>query len=84
MMIKQIYSATKMITKMVEVFKTDVREANQATHIVHKLRQHIPNSYINFDLEDCDNVLRVEAENIPVQSVIKLLNNSGYQCEVLL
>lgn len=84
MMIKQIYSATTMITKMVEVFKTDVREINQAARIIRKLRQHLPNSYINFDLEDCDCILRVEAENIPVQSVINLLNNNGYQCEVLL
>ncbi|MEN0052825.1 MAG: methyltransferase type 11 [Mucilaginibacter sp.] len=83
MRIKQIYSATTMITKMVEVFKTDVREVSQATRIIRKLRQHIPNSYINFDLEDCDNILRVEAENIPVQSVIKLLNNNGYRCEIL-
>ena len=82
-MLKQIYSATNMITKMVEVFKTDVREVNQATLIIRKLRQHIPNSYINFDLEDCDHVLRVEAENIPVQSIIKLLNSNGHQCEVL-
>lgn len=84
MMIKQIYSATKMITKMVEVFKTDVMEISQAARIIRKLRQHVPNSNINFDLEDCDRILRVEAEDIPVQNIIKLLNNSGYQCEVLL
>jgi tRNA G26 N,N-dimethylase Trm1 len=81
-MIRQTYS-TAMISKMVEVFKTDVQDVGQSVKLICKLKEHIPGSCINFDLEDCDNVLRVEAENFTPESVIMLLKKYGYQCEVL-
>lgn len=69
---------------MVEVFKTDVQHADQSLRLIRKLKKHIPGSYINFDLDDCDHILRVEAESIPVQSIILLMKNFGFRCEVLL
>ena len=83
-MIKQKYSTKIMIGKMVEVFKTDVKDKNLSVQLVRKLKKHFPESYINFDLDDCDHILRVEGENISVQSVILLMKNFGYRCEVLL
>jgi len=38
---------------------------------------------INFDLEDCDKILRVEGENILNEKITGLVTESGYQCEVL-
>lgn len=41
------------------------------------------NGKINFDLEDCDRILRVEAESISYQTIIELLNKNGFLAEVL-
>lgn len=68
---------------MVEVFKTDVQDIKQSALLIRKLKEHIPGSCVNFDLEDCDKVLRVEGEYIQPQSIIILLNDCGYRCEVL-
>jgi hypothetical protein len=82
-MIKEIYSTTTMISKMVEVFKTDVQHVDQSVMLVRKLNDHIPACCINFDLEDCDNVLRVEGEKFSAEAVIRILNSCGFKCEVL-
>lgn len=68
---------------MIEVFKTNVQEMEQSKMIVVKLLEHFPNSIINFDLEDCDKILRIHAESISNQSIIELLNSYGYHCEPL-
>lgn len=69
---------------MIEVFKTNVQEVEQSKMIVGKLLEHFPNSHINFDLEDCDSVLRIHASSISNQIIIELLASYGYHCEVLL
>jgi hypothetical protein len=48
------------------------------------LLEHLPHSRINFDLEDCDKILRIEAENIVPERIIEILNANGCYCEVLL
>lgn len=69
---------------MIEVFKTNVQEASQSEMIVGRLLEHFPNSVINFDLEDCDKILRVHSSEISNQQIIELLNLHGFQCEALL
>ncbi|KUJ60725.1 hypothetical protein AR687_17015 [Flavobacteriaceae bacterium CRH] len=69
---------------MIEVFKTNVQEIDQSNMIVRKLLEHFPNSIINFDLEDCDKILRIHALSISNHKIIEVLNSYGYQCEVLL
>nr|WP_294923291.1 hypothetical protein [uncultured Flavobacterium sp.] len=68
---------------MIEVFKTNVQEAEQSNIIVGKLLEHFPNSVINFDLEDCDKILRIHASSISNNKIIDLMNSFGYQCEEL-
>ncbi|WP_343694604.1 hypothetical protein [Flavobacterium sp.] len=68
---------------MIEVFKTNVQEVEQSIMIVGKLLEHFPNSAINFDLEDCDKILRVHAPAISNQKIIEVLNSNGFHCEVL-
>ncbi|MDN5287918.1 MAG: hypothetical protein JWR38_4192 [Mucilaginibacter sp.] len=68
---------------MVEVFKTDVRHTDQSMMLVRKLKTRLPGCCINFDLEDCDNVLRVEGEKFSTEGVIRVLNSCGFHCEVL-
>ena len=69
---------------MIEVFKTNVQEVEQSNMIVGKLLEHFPNSIINFDLEDCDKILRIHAAAISNHKIIDLMNSFGYQCEELL
>lgn len=68
---------------MIEVFKTNVQETEQSKMIVMKLLEHFPNSVINFDLEDCDKILRIHAVSISNKRIIEVLNSYGYLCEVL-
>ncbi len=69
---------------MIEVFKTNVQEAAHSEMIIGRLLEHFPNSVINFDLEDCDKILRIHASEISNHKIIELLNSHGFQCEVLL
>ena len=68
---------------MVEVFKTDVEDSLQAQHILDRLQEKYPGYEINFDLEDCDHILRVSGTSISVPCIISLLKNLGFLCEVL-
>lgn len=68
---------------MIEVFKTNVQERTQAAQLVALLLHHFPGSKINFDLDDCDKVLRVEGENFITGKVMMLVNENGFSCNVL-
>ena len=72
------------LKKMVAVFKTNVLEVNESKAIIQKLLAHLPDSRINFDLEDCDKILRVEHNIILNNEIILLVNTAGYKCEVLI
>ncbi len=68
---------------MVEVFKTDVHNEDRAIMLLSVLSQRFPSHRINFDLEDCDRILRVEGLNILPENIISVLNAYGYQCLIL-
>jgi len=68
---------------MVEVFKTNVQQHEQAEQLASVLRSRFDFWKINFDLEDCDKILRVEGKQICVETIIEILNTHGLQCEVL-
>ncbi len=68
---------------LVEVFKTNVQEAQHAKLLVEMLLEHLPGGRINFDLEDCDKILRVQRHEIISAEIISLLNKQGFNCEVL-
>jgi len=68
---------------MVEVFKTNVERAGEAKILVKKLAKQFPKHKINFDLDDCDKILRVEGKNISPLKIITVVNSLNYQCQVL-
>lgn len=68
---------------MVEVFKTNIVDENTAKTVLNDLAIHLPNSYINFDLEDCDKILRIENCSVHLDLVVSILNNNGFYCEPL-
>ena len=70
---------------MVEVFKTDVLEKDQAQRVLDQLHLKFRNFSANFDLDDCDKILRVESKNGKIKPTLLLmfLNESGVRAEVL-
>ena len=68
---------------MVEIFKTDVSRKSKANTIIFLLQKEFPDLKINFDLKDCDNVLRVEGKSIYIEKIISLLNQQNHLCELL-
>jgi hypothetical protein len=68
---------------MVEVYKTNVQNRVVADEIISHLRQALPGSVINFDLEDCDRILRIDHITIPHSLIEESLSSKGFQCEVL-
>lgn len=68
---------------MIEVFKTNVLEKRDSLRLIEKLATMLPEACIHFDLEDCDKILRIEAEIISAAPIISLLNTHGFTCEIL-
>ena len=70
---------------MVEVFKTNVRDAHYATLLIQQIHNTFTNYTANFDLEDCDNILRVECKEGPIKpsAIIDFLQSFGYIANVL-
>ena len=69
--------------KMIEVFKTNVAEAEHADKLVSLLQQHFPGGRITFDLEDCDRVLRIDNRHVVSARVIEMLKSYNYECCVM-
>ncbi len=69
---------------MIEVFKTNVREQMRAEMILSALVNSYPTLKSNFDLTDCDPVLRVEGSNFVADDIINLLQAKGHFCEPLI
>jgi len=60
------------------IFKTNLKYINYINDIGSGLNVHPDIFKWNVDLQDCDNILRVVANNIPGKEVEQLLANAGY------
>jgi tRNA G26 N,N-dimethylase Trm1 len=67
----------------VEVFKTSVDNKQQAKSLIEEMSQDFPGIKVNFDLEDCAKILRIEATNIQPPVIVEILKRKGFECEVL-
>lgn len=68
---------------MVEVFKTNIQKKAQGKMLLCILSKAFPSLKINFDLSDCDRVLRVEGDNMEAFRIMMLVEEYGFKCEVL-
>lgn len=70
---------------MVEVFKTNVEHHDHADMLIGQIHQVFTGYKANFDLEDCDRILRIKNADGLVHSspVIELLRYYGFEAEVL-
>lgn len=69
---------------MIEVFKTNIKRKGQTKPVIKKLEKNFPGSYVNFDLDDRDNILRVEGDGICPFKIIDLVMADGYECQALI
>ena len=68
---------------MVEVFKTNVQKKTESKMLLSVLSEAFPSFKINFDLSDCDKVLRVEGDNIETLRIMFFVKEYGFNCEIL-
>lgn len=70
---------------MIEIFATSVETEEQAVIVLKHLQLAYPTYKINFDLEDCDNILRVENFNdkLNVRGIKRILTALGFKADVL-
>ena len=70
--------------KKVLVFKTSVQKKKQVRYLKPALNQLMSlGEQWNFDLEDCDNILRIETHGIQAQEVSSVLIKKGFYCREL-
>jgi len=65
---------------IVEVFKTNVQKESDRDYVIGVMQKQFPNYKINFDLEDCDKILRVEGFDLQYNNVMSQVNGLGYMC----
>lgn len=70
---------------MVNIFKTNVQSQQEADYIVDQLLKEYPKTQINFDLYDCDKILRVEGIKLEKISsgLVEQVRELGYFCDEL-
>jgi hypothetical protein len=70
---------------MIEVFKTNVISQLHASILVNRIQEKFSHYSANFDLVDCDKILRIKCNRGGVQpsAVIGLLKDLGFHAEVL-
>jgi hypothetical protein len=69
---------------MIEIFKTDVQNKTQAKGVMNLLQSEFLEAKINFDLNDCDKILRVDGINhIHIAQIVNDLIGLGFKCEIL-
>jgi len=83
--VKQRFKRTLNTQVMIEVFKTNVEHSSHADMLIEEIHQTFSDYSANFDLEDCDRILRVENSDgvVDPSTLIDLLKNFGFHAEVL-
>lgn len=67
----------------IEIFKTNIEDTQTADKIICAIQKEFHTSNVNCDLSDCDKVLRVEAEQVEIEQIIKIVRDFGFSCQVL-
>jgi hypothetical protein len=72
-------------TMIVEVFKTNVQTRDEPYWLVERIQMLCVSYKANFDLGDCDRILRVKNPDgqVSTREIIRMMNNAGFHAEVL-
>lgn len=63
---------------MISIFKTNIENNSQIEKISKQLDGLIGRFNWNFDLEDCDRILRVESDNSFTVEILDILKSKGF------
>lgn len=78
------YPVVSLMCMVIEVFKTNVVDGKTASMLLALIHSNFSHCTANFDLHDCDNILRVASlHKIDPSLLISLLDAHGFQAEVL-
>lgn len=82
---KQTMLISKTVNQtIVEIFKTNVNSQQLAKRIVSNLNQLYPDYLINFDLEDCDKILRIASTSyINTPGIIAILEELNVKVSIV-
>jgi len=68
---------------IISIYKTDINTKSKLRKVKTVLNRILLNSKWNFDLEDCDKILRVESDKNCSAFLITELSKIGIYCEEL-
>lgn len=70
---------------MIGIFRTNINTDLDKLKVITAIQQEFPTKACSVDIEDCDKVLRIVAQDRPVNEseVIFLLQRMGFQCDIL-
>ena len=70
---------------MLEIFKTNVEQSDDARRVLEEIKNKFHDYSANFDLQDCDHILRIESINgsVDVYALTNLIADLGFAAEVL-
>jgi hypothetical protein len=70
---------------MIEVFKTNVKDSDHANVLVSHIHCAFTNYSANFDLQDCDRILRIKCTSgfIDCSTLLRFLESFGCYAEAL-
>jgi hypothetical protein len=70
---------------MIEVFKTDVNDSDSARTLIERIHETFEYCEANFDLEDCDRILRVKGirNEADVFIILNIVREMGCDVEIL-
>ncbi|HTM99859.1 MAG TPA: hypothetical protein VL088_13980 [Pedobacter sp.] len=70
---------------MVEVFKTNVIDAEDAQKIIDQIHGNFSHYQANFALDDCDKILRIKSLDgfVPPAEIIAIVSAHGFEATVL-
>lgn len=69
---------------LIKIFKTNIEDERIAKKIIENLASILPYCSINFDLNDCDNVLRIVAKDPhDIELMINYVKNEGFLISLL-
>lgn len=81
---KSSKSGTENLLTMIEVFSTNIRDPALAGQLLKQIHLAFKDYTANFDLDDCDRILRVQAKGqIDTEELIGFLELLGCAAKVL-
>ncbi len=68
---------------VIEIFKTNVSNEQTSEEVLNLLKGFYPHLKITFDLDDCDNILRIQGHSFHSNHIVEVLSHMGICCELI-